>query len=192
MARGPMAKHPAARQRRNTPASTSREIVLRGPDDELLPVPELPPRMLTPAKGEPPVEVAWHDRAKIAWTELWQFPLVYQAPAVDHHLLYVYIALVDDFWRKLEQGRAVTEQANQIRAFSEQWGVGEKSRRHLQITIQEAEEAMERGRKSHIKRVESQQDEAPALPPSASSYAPVWGDDDEDDGSIVDAEVVSP
>jgi hypothetical protein len=129
--------------------------------------------------------VEWHDGAKIAWTELWQFPLVYQAPEVDHHLLYVYIALIDDFWRKLEAGRPVTEQANQIRAFSEQWGVGEKSRRHLQITIQEAEEAIERGQTQQRKRVEQVLEPKP----TAELYTPEWSDDDED-SDLVDAEVV--
>jgi hypothetical protein len=183
-----MAKHPSARRRTNAPASTAREIVLRSPDEPLRPVPELPPRNLSPAKGEPAEEVEWHDRAKIAWTELWQFPLVYQAPEVDHHLLFIYIALIDDFWRKLEHGRPVTEQANQIRAFSEQWGVGEKSRRHLQITIQEAEEAIERGMTQQRKRVESQVLEDPK--PTAELYTPTWNDDDEDSDLVADAEVV--
>jgi hypothetical protein len=159
---------------------------LHDPSDGLLPVPTLPPRQLE-VKGEDGyevVEVEWHDRAKVAWTEMWQFPLVYQAPEVDHHLLYIYVALVDDFWRKLEKGRAVTEQANQIRAFSEQWGIGEKSRRHLQITIQDAEEAIARGRKQNATRFTQE--------PTASTYKPEWSDDDEDDGELVaDAEVVS-
>lgn len=185
-----MAKHPSARRRTNAPATTAREIVLRAPDEPLRPVPALPPRNLSPAKGEPAEEVEWHDRAKIAWTELWQFPLVYQAPEADHHLLYIYIALIDDFWRKLEQGRAVTEQANQIRAFSEQWGIGEKSRRHLQITIQEAEEAIERGMAQQRKRVENEAMEAPT--PTAALYRPQWTDDDEDSDVIAEAEVVEP
>jgi hypothetical protein len=191
-----MAKHPSARRRTNAAASTAREIVLRSPDEPLRPVPELPARRLQQDVEDPDtgktrkeiVEVEWHDSAKIAWTELWQFPLVYAAPEVDHHLLYVYIALIDDFWRKLEAGRAVTEQANQIRAFSEQWGVGEKSRRHLQITIQEAEEAIERGMTQQRKRVESQVLEDPK--PTAELYTPTWSDDDEDSDLVADAEVV--
>lgn len=185
MPRGPMAKHSSARQRTNG-ASTAREIVLRQPGEDLLPVPELPARYeVVKVDGEDiRREVAWHSQAKVAWTELWQFPLVYQAPEVDHHLLQVYIALVDNFWDKLERGKAVTEQANQIRAFSEQWGIGEKSRRHLQVTIQEAEEAIERGRKGQTKRFENEA-------PSASAFTPEWTDADEDDGSLIeDAEVV--
>lgn len=200
MPRGPMAKHPSARRRTNTPATTSREIVLRSPDDPLLPVPVLPTRRKTrevevdengkKVKRRELYEAEWHDSAKIAWTELWQFPLVYNAPEVDQHLLYVYIALVDDFWCKLEAGRPVTEQANQIRAFSEQWGVGEKSRRHLQITIQEAEEAIERGMTQARKRVENQADiEEPT--PTAALYAPEWSEDDEDSDIIAEAEVVA-
>jgi hypothetical protein len=189
MPRGPMAKHPSARSRRNGAASTSREIVLRQPGEELLPVPELPARYMQVKDDQGQlvrVEQEWHEQTVKAWAEMWQFPLVYQAPQIDHHLLHVYIALVDDFWLKLEAGRAVTEQANQIRAFSEQWGVGEKSRRHLQITIQDAEEAMERGRRQGRIQVESEQ--GAVIEGSATEYLPEWTEDDEDDGSIIAAE----
>lgn len=183
MARGPMAKHPDARQRRNAPVSTAREIVLRSPDDELLPAPVLPERMFE--VGEAQVEREWHPQSKVAWVELWQYPLVYQAPEVDKHLLYVYVNLIDQFHHRVAAGKAITELAKEIRAFSELWGIGEKSRRHLQITIQEAEEAIERGRKAATQRFDS----APP-PPSAEQYTPSWSDDDEDYGELVDAEVV--
>ncbi|MGZ4530818.1 MAG: phage terminase small subunit [Mycobacteriaceae bacterium] len=181
MARGPMAKHPDARQRRNAPVSTAREIVLRNPEDGLLPAPPLPERTTVVDGVE--MELDYHVQAKVAWVELWQYPLVYQAPEVDKHLLYVYVNLLDQFHRRVAQGKAVTELAKEIRAFSELWGVGEKSRRHLQITIQEAEEAIERGRKAQIKRVEP-------VAPSAEAFTPSWSDDDEDHGDFVDAEVV--
>lgn len=185
MAKGPMAKHPSARRRGNAAASTAREIVLRQPGDPLRPVPALPERHRV-VDGER-LPIAWHPEATKAWAQLWQFPLVYQAPEVDQHLLQVYIGLIDNFWEKLEAGRAITEQANQIRAFSELWGIGEKSRRHLQITIQEAEEAIERGTRQIAKRVEAEQ--GPAVLPTG--VKPSWSDDDEDDGSIIEAEVVS-
>lgn len=195
MAKGPMAKHPSARRRGNAPATTAREIVLRQPGEPLRPVPALPQRRRmvdeTDDKGKTLKvlrEVEWHSQAAVAWAELWQFPLVYQAPDVDSHLLEVYVALIDDFWHKLEAGKAITEQANQIRAFSELWGIGEKSRRHLQITIQEAEEAIERGTRQHAKRVESEA--GLVLLPSSDEHAPSWSDDDEDDGSIINAEIV--
>jgi hypothetical protein len=142
----------------------------------------MPPRYEV-VKGER-VETEWHPEATKAWAEWWQFPLVYQAPEVDHHLLVIYLGLVDNYWHKLEAGKAITEQAAQIRSFSEQWGIGEKSRRHLQITIQEAEEAIERGARMQPKRVEAQE-------PTAALYTPNWTEDDEDDGSIIDADVVS-
>lgn len=186
MPRGPLAKHPAARQRRNAPASTSREIVLRGPDDERLPAPDLPPRQKgveRDGKWEL-VEVEWHPNVLSAWEDLWQYPLVAEAPEADHHLFYVYAALLDEFWRRMSGKGNVTELSKEIRAFAEQWGLGEKSRRHLQITIQEAKEAMARGRKMETQRFEQ--------PPTPSGELPSWSDDDEDDGSIVDADVVEP
>jgi endo-alpha-1,4-polygalactosaminidase (GH114 family) len=111
---------------------------------------------------------------------MWQYPLVYEAPAVDQHLMLVYVDLLQDFWERSEAGRPRHEIARDLRSYAELWGIGEKSRRHLQITIQQAEEAIERGVQRAAKRIES----------SAVDYAPNWTEDDEDDGSIVEADVV--
>lgn len=178
MPRGPMAKHGSVRQRRNT-TSTAREIVLRGQDEELLEVPPLPERVFRTKEGEL-VPVQWHDQVKLAWVEMWQYPLIYEAPLVDQHLMLVYIDLLQDFWQRSEAGRARHEIARDLKGYAELWGIGEKSRRHLQITIQAANEALGRGVKQAAKQVES----------SAVEYTPAWGPDDEDDGSIVEAEVV--
>jgi endo-alpha-1,4-polygalactosaminidase (GH114 family) len=173
-----MAKHGSVRQRRNT-TSTAREIVLRGHDEELLPVPALPDRVHKTKEGEL-VPVRWNDQVVLAWAEMWQYPLVYEAPAVDQHLMLVYVDLLQDFWERSEAGRPRHEIARDLRSYAELWGIGEKSRRHLQITIQQAEEAIERGVQRAAKRIES----------SAVDYAPNWTEDDEDDGSIVEADVV--
>lgn len=177
MPRGPMAKHGSVRQRRNT-TSTAREIVLRGHDEDLLPVPPLPERVSR--KDGKEIAVQWHDQVKLAWVEMWQYPLIYGAPTVDQHLMLVYVDLLQDFWQRSEAGSSRNEVARDLRSYAELWGIGEKSRRHLQITIQEAEEAIEKGIRQAAKRVES----------SAEEYTPEWGDEDEDDGSIADAEVV--
>jgi endo-alpha-1,4-polygalactosaminidase (GH114 family) len=92
----------------------------------------------------------------------------------------VYVDLLQDFWERSEAGRPRHEIARDLRSYAELWGIGEKSRRHLQITIQAANEAMERGVERAAKRVES----------SAVDYTPTWTEDDEDDGSIADADVV--
>jgi len=176
-----MAKHPSARQRTNT-VSTAREIVLRSADDELLPVPALPLRTEVEGKYGRPAE--WHPQTVVTWAQMWQFPLVYQAPEVDRHLMLVYISMLDQFFYRADKNLPLTELAKELRPYAEQWGIGEKSRRHLQITIQEAEEAMERGRKANPTRIEAQI-------PSAGAFTPNWTDQDEDDGSIIEAEVVS-
>lgn len=177
MPRGPMAKHPSVRQRRNT-ASTSRSIVL---SSEILPVPDLPVRRRKDNDGEL-VEAEWHDQVKVAWADMWQYPIVYEAPPVDRQQHYVYIALLQDFWDRSEAGRPINEVARDIRAYQEVMGIGEKARRHLQITIEQAEDAIARGRRREIKVVESSAEE---------EYLPSWSDADEDDGSIADAEVVA-
>jgi hypothetical protein len=171
-----MAKSPGVRQRRNT-TSTAREIVLRGEHEALLPVPPLPDLTYWPKGAKEPVPQAWNDQAKVAWVDLWQYPLVYEAPTADYHLLMVYIRLIQEFWWRSEHGMPINEIARDLRTFAELWGIGEKSRRHLQITIQAANEAMERGVDRAAKRIES----------SAVEYTPIWTEADEDDGSIVDA-----
>jgi hypothetical protein len=117
------------------------------------------------------------------WAQMWQFPLVYEAPEVDRHLMLVYISLLDQFFYRADKNLPLTELAKELRPYAEMWGFGEKARRHLQITIQEAEEAMERGRKRETVQIGAQE-------PSASAFTPNWSEDDEDDGSIMDAEVV--
>lgn len=187
MARGPMAKHPSARARTNT-HSTAREIVLRHPDDELLPVPPLPERGERDRETGELIPSEWHPQVKLTWVQLWQYPLVYEAPEVDQHLLHVYAALLQSFWERSEAGKPINEVARDLRAYAELWGIGEKARRHLQITIQQAEEALDRGRRMNAKRIDAQVEE---LTPTAGAYTPEWGDDDEDDGTIIaDAEVV--
>jgi hypothetical protein len=175
---GPMAKHPSTRQRRNV-TSTAREIVLRGDHEALLPVPPLPAHPEVTGKNARPAE--WHPDALVAWAEMWQYPLVYQAPAVDHHLIRLYIRIYDAVLYKLDRGESVTELIKEIRPMAEMWGFGEKSRRHLQITTVQAEEAMDRGVQRAAKRVDA----------SAVDYTPQWTQDDEDDGSIADADVVA-
>lgn len=175
---GPMAKHGSVRQRRNT-TSTAREIVIRGDHEALLPVPPLPDRVRKTKDGEI-VPACWSDQVTLAWVEMWQYPLVYEAPSVDRHLMLVYVDLLQDFWERSEAGRPRHEIARDLRSYAELWGIGEKSRRHLQITIQAANEAMERGVERAAKRVES----------SAVDYTPIWTDADEDDGSISEADVV--
>jgi len=175
---GPMAKHPSTRQRRNK-ASTAREIVLRGAHEALLPVPALPERPEVEGKYGRPAE--WHSDTIVAWVEMWQYPLIYTAPSVDRHLMLIYIRLVDAFNYRADKNEPLTELAKEIRPYAEMWGFGEKGRRHLQIDIQQAEEALEKGRRAQVRRVDS----------SATEFAPIWNEEDEDDGSIMDAEVVS-
>lgn len=177
---GPMAKDVSVRQRRNK-TSTAREIVLRGQHEDLLPVPSLPERTYWPKGAKEPREVAWHDQVKLAWVEMWQYPLIYEAPTVDQHLMLVYIDLLQDFWERSVAGKPRHEIARDLRSYAELWGIGEKSRRHLQITIQAANEALERGVQQSKKTIVA----------SATDYEPAWNDSDEDDGSILEAEVVS-
>jgi hypothetical protein len=179
-----MAKHPSARQRGNR-VSTAREIVLRTSEDALLPVPPLPVRNEVEGEnGKYARPAEWHPQSMVTWAQMWQFPLVYEAPEVDKHLMLVYITLLDQFFYRADKNLPLTELAKELRPYAEMWGFGEKARRHLQITIEEAEKAMEQGRRANPTRIEAQI-------PSAGEFTPNWSEDDEDDGSIIEAEVVS-
>ena len=166
--------------------STAREIVLRDADLPLLPVPALPER---PEVVSPDIWRArpadYHPETDTAWVEMWQYQLVREAPSVDHHLMLVYIALLDQIFYRSDKGGSITELAKEARTYAEMWGFGEKGRRHLQITIQDAEEAMERGRKAQTVQFTTET-------PSAVELGPKWSEDDEDDGSIIEADVVEP
>lgn len=178
MAKGPMAKHPSARARRNKTA-TSTTLVHVDREDIVLPTMPVRRREVKTDEGKQLLEVEWHGQAKLAWAEIWSSPMVAEYLDADLPLIHAYVGLVQDVWERMESGRSFTEAAAELRQYAAIFGIGPDARRRLQWTIEEAEAAMARGDK---RRRDTEQ----PVPIDASA---AWDaiDDSED---IVEAEVV--
>lgn len=150
MARGPMAKHASARARGN---KTSTATTLATVDKHTLTLPPMPARNAR-VDGEL-VRQEWHDEAKLAWANIWSSPMVAEYLDADLPLIHVYVGLVQDVWDRQEAGRSFTEAAAELRQYASIFGIGPDARRRLQWTVEEAEAAMDRGRKRHLQAVES-------------------------------------
>lgn len=109
--------------------------------------PELPPHMVE-VDGEL-VDVGWHKLALDLWEDVWASPMAAEFLKADHHGLYVLVALVDAYWRRMEAGQVsgANELAKEIRLQRQAFGLSPIDRRRLQWEVERSEEAQDRGRK---------------------------------------------
>lgn len=136
---GPQPKNPAQRRRRNTVSTTKTLVALSA---AALLVPALPDRdVVDPATGE--VE-AWHPAAVEFWDSLWNSPMASEYDRSDLSGLLILADLVHDYWAG-KRGMTKKEIAAEIRLQRREYGLGPMSRRSLQWTIEQADEATDRG-----------------------------------------------
>lgn len=121
---GPLPKNPATRARRNKTSTTA----LLQADPSII-APALPERVWNP------LTLAW-------WEDLWASPMAPEYDESDVHGLYMLAALIDAFWDKPGN----TELAKEIRNQRQSYGLSPMDRRRLQWTIEQAEDAQDRGR----------------------------------------------
>jgi hypothetical protein len=124
---GPLPKDPSVRQRRNK--STTRAML---PAEAL-------PRQRKPKLPDLPGGEEWHPMAKRFWAVVWSSPMSYEFLRADEPALFRLVMLVDSFWktRKLEVAR-------EIRMLEREFGLTPLSRRRLEWTVAQAEEAKDR------------------------------------------------
>lgn len=132
---GPMPKDPALRQRRNKSASRA---LLR---------PDLLPRKRAPRLPELPDGAPWHKMAVAWWHAVWSSPMHYEYLRGDEPALIRLAFLVHCFWtdHKLEV-------AKEIRLLEREFGLTPLSRRRLEWSIAQAEEATDRHQQKRSKR----------------------------------------
>ena len=123
---GPMPKNPALRQRRNKSASRA-----------ILP-PEIAPIRYAPRLPEV-VKGGWHKLTRAWWRDIWSSPLRHEFLRADLGALFRLAILVDAFWKF--QQLAI---AKEIRLLEREFGLTPLSRRRLEWTITQAEEAIDR------------------------------------------------
>jgi hypothetical protein len=143
---GPMPKDPAVRQRRNK-ATTRAVLMVR--EQPRLRAPNLPELTRTrKVKGQLVVEkVEWHPMAEKFWEAIWRSPMVAEFVRVDEPALFRLVYLVDLFWKK---GSLAV--ATEIRLLEREFGLTPLSRRRLEWTVVQAEEAKDRHEENRVKR----------------------------------------
>ena len=123
---GPMPKNPTLRQRRN---KSSSRAILPAENKPIRYAPRLPDV----------IEDGWHGLTRAWWRDIWSSPLRHEFLRADLGALFRLAILVDSFWkfRKLEI-------AKEIRLLEREFGLTPLSRRRLEWTITQTEEAVDR------------------------------------------------
>ena len=164
---GPPAKHHSVRSRssKNRPASTRR--TLQANTDKLgelmdLSVPELKDRLREqrlPVGGRkadlarrlaykdlPSIPGSWHPMVQQFWDDIWRSPMSPEWDESDVHNAYLLAYAYQDFWTASgPTGRQMA--MSEIRLQRRALGLDPASRRSLEWTIEQADEAKARGRK---------------------------------------------
>ena len=132
---GPMPKNPIIRQRRNRAASRA---VL--PAERLLihQKPKLP---------DLPDGKTWHPLTRKFWRTIWSSPMSFEYLRADENALLRLVYLVNAFW--LEHS---LEGAKEIRLMEREFGLTPLSRRRLEWSVEQAEDAKEKHELKRIKR----------------------------------------
>ena len=131
---GPMPKDPAIRQRRNK--SSSRALL---PAEA--PIEKAPRLPAHPGGG------GWSNMARRWWSDIWSSPMHYEYSSGDIPALFRLVLLVDMFWRtgKLDLAR-------EIRMLEREFGLTPLSRRRLEWTVAQTEEAKDRHEHKRVRR----------------------------------------
>ncbi len=136
-----VAPKPAELRQRRNKTSTQSTLVR---EHDVTP-PELPDR------GYP-----WHPFTVQWWYDVWSSPMAPEFEKTsDAHGLFMLAQLRDDFWSQPpEKARARAELATEIRMQEQRYGLSPYDRRRLQWTVEQAEEAQDRGRRRRAKTIE--------------------------------------
>jgi hypothetical protein len=111
--------------------------------------PSLPPLTRTKkVKGElVQVTEEWHPMARQFWELVWHSPMTAEFVRADEPALFRLVYLVDQFWKK---GSLAV--ATEIRMLEREFGLTPLSRRRLEWTVVQAEEAKDRHEENRVKR----------------------------------------
>lgn len=145
---GPLPKSPTLRQRRNKAATRALLVASEMPR---LRAPSLPELTRTrKRKGEEiVVKDEWHPMARKFWEAVWSSPMRFEFLRADEPALFRLVYLVDQFWKKGSLAIAA-----EIRMLEREFGLTPLSRRRLEWTVAQAEEAKDRHEEKRIKRAD--------------------------------------
>ena len=131
---GPMPKDPALRQRRNKSSSRA-----------LLPAEKMPMRGAPRLPARPDGQEPWHKLTRRWWRDVWSSPQHGEFLRADLGSLFRLVMLVDAFWNSGQ-----LDLAREIRLHEREFGLTPLSRRRLEWTVAQAEEASDRREQKRI------------------------------------------
>ena len=132
---GPLPKDPKIRQRTNKSATRA-----------LLPA-ETAPILKAPRLPNHPDSKGWHNMARLWWRDVWASPMRFEFLRGDLPALLRLVMLVDTFWREQE-----LDVAREIRLLEREFGLTPLSRRRLEWSVAQAEEAKDLHEQKRSKR----------------------------------------
>lgn len=142
---GPAPKHPSARARRNkstTAATITRPVKAKVPD-----LPEAPPVVeYDEDGGRHSYDAGWHAMSQAWWADVWSSPMSSEWDESDVHNLYICLLLQQDMWTATS-ARERKDAAAEYRLQRKDLGLTPFDRRRLEWTIEQADEAKDRGAK---------------------------------------------
>ncbi len=139
---GPPPKNPSMRQRRNK--SSSRAVLTIVPEVRMVTKPNLP--RLEEGKE-------WHPMARKFWEDIWESPMSAEFTHGDEPALFRLLYLVNAFWTK--PNLAV---AKEISSMEKEFGLTPMSRRRLEWTIAQTEDAKGKEEVNRAKRAKQVRD----------------------------------
>lgn len=140
---GPMPKDPTVRQRRN---KSSSHALLPAETFHRLRAPRLPELKTTDKDGNIHIE-EWHPMARDFWHVVWSSPMSSEFLRGDEPALLRLVFLVHSFWKT-----GALDVAREIRMMEREFGLTPLSRRRLEWTVAQAEEAKDRHEQKRIHR----------------------------------------
>lgn len=132
---GPMPKDPALRQRRNKSATRA------------LLAPETAPIVRAPRLPTKPDKKTWTEMAQRWWKDVWSSPMRHEFLRADLGALFRLVLMVDAYWETPS-----LELAREIRMMEREFGLTPLSRRRLEWTVAQTEEAKDRHEQHRVRR----------------------------------------
>jgi hypothetical protein len=99
---------------------------------------ELAPIERVPRLPAHPNGIGWHRMARRWWADVWSSPMHYEYVRGDLPALFRLVVLVDEFWRS-----GSLKVASEIRMLEREFGLTPLSRRRLEWSIAQTEEAID-------------------------------------------------
>lgn len=108
---------------------------------------ETEPREEKPSLPKCPNDGGWHNMARRWWDDVWTSPMHHEFLRGDEPALFRLVTLVDTFWKTMDLAVA-----REIRLLEREFGLTPLSRRRLEWSMTQAEDAKDRYEEKRVRR----------------------------------------